>query len=445
MLTDRLSEYINTFSERTLPADVMEKGMLHVIDTMAAMVSGSRLDAGQKIIGHISDLAGKHECSVVASAIMTTPIDAALANGMFAHADETDDSHAPSLTHPGCAVVPAALAMAERYHRSGTDMLRAVILGYDIGTRISMSLGGSRFVDHYHLSSHAYGGVFGATAAACALARLNKEQTAAALSYAVQMASGNRCWLRDPDHTQKAFVFGGMPASSGVRAALMAAAGFTGVADALEGAPGFLAAFSAEADQSQATELLGERFEIMRTSIKKWCVASPIQSALDAIDSIVNDENITKDDVASIVVTLPEQRARVVDSAMPAISLRHVISLYLNDGGVTFASLHDAERINDAGLRELLNRIEVRPRIGAERHEQAELTLTTKDGRTFSRAPKHVRGQPGDPMTTDEVIAKARDLVAPVLGDDQTTALIDRLTDPASIRDVAAIREFWQA
>lgn len=444
MLTATLSDYISSFRSRDLPGEVVDKGILHLVDTMAAMVSGSRLEAGRKIIPVLGELGGRPNCAVVATDLLTTPVDAALANGMFAHADETDDSHAPSLTHPGCAVVPAALAMAEYMGRSGTDLLHAIILGYDVGTRIAMALGGSRFADRYQLSSHAWGGTFGATAAACALANLDSPRTSHALSYAVQLASGNRCWLRDPDHIQKAFVFGGMPASSGVRAALLATSGFTGVADALEGSPGFFSAFSEEAEPSLLTESLGRHFEIMRTSIKKWSVGSPVQAALDAIDSILSDHGITEPDIATLTVSLPEQRARVVDSAMPNINLRHVLAVYLADGGVSFASLHDKARMHDPGLDSIKARIHVEARKGAARHEQAHLSLETTDGQVFRRAPQHVRGQPGNPMTADEVLVKARDLLGPVLGESRSEDLLRQLLKPESIGDVRAIRKSWQ-
>lgn len=445
MLTRELSEYISLSSGRPLPREVAEAGALHLADTVAAIVSGSRLPAGRKITAHVAAQGGNPECSLVATDILTSPVQAALANGMFAHADETDDSHAPSLTHPGCAVVPAALVMAERHGRSGTELLRAVVLGYDVGTRLAMALGGSRFADRFHLSSHAWGGTFGAAAAACALAGLDAGKTAHAISYAVQMASGNRCWIRDPDHVQKAFVFGGMPASSGVQSALMAAEGFTGAASPLESVPGLLAAFSADDGASRLVDGLGEHFEILQTTIKKWCVGSPVQAALDAIESICREEGLGAGDVANIVVTLPEARVQVVDSAMPNINLRHVLALYLGDGGVTFESLHDAWRMHDAGLEAIRERIRVEPRPGAARHELAELTLVTRDGRTYRRAPEHVRGQPANPMNVDEVAAKARDLVIPVLGSARGGALIDRLLRPEDVANVAELRELWRA
>ena len=125
----RLSAYIAAALRRPLPPAVVEKTKHHVLDTLAAMVSGSRLAPGKKAIAYVKTLGGIKEACVVGSNIVTTAVNAALANGMLAHADETDDSHAPSLTHPGCGIVPAALAMAERERQNGVAFLRAVALG----------------------------------------------------------------------------------------------------------------------------------------------------------------------------------------------------------------------------------------------------------------------------------------------------------------------------
>src|SRR5215471_5613919 len=105
-----LSAYVSAALRRPLPPQVLEKTKHHVLDTIAAMVSGSRLKPGKKAIAYAQTLGGTREASVIGSRILTTAVNAALANGMLAHADETDDSHAPSLTHPGCGIVPAALA-----------------------------------------------------------------------------------------------------------------------------------------------------------------------------------------------------------------------------------------------------------------------------------------------------------------------------------------------
>lgn len=442
-VTSTLAAYVAGAAQRPLPDEVALHARLHLLDTIAAIVSGSTLDAGRRIIPHVVAQGGTKLASVLASGHLTTPVLAALANGIMAHADETDDSHAPSLTHPGCVVVPAALAAAEAVGRDGETLVRGVALGYDVGTRMAMALGGHRFADTYHLSSHGWGGPFGAAAAASAIYGLNADAARVALSYAVQLASGSRCWLRDPDHVQKAFIFGGMSARSGAEAAGFAASGFTGVADPIEGTPGLIAAFPLTANASRAVEALGERFEVTRTTIKKWCVGSPLQMPLDCIDQLVREHNLTEPDVARIEISLPKQRSRVAQSDMPDVNLPHAIALYLVDGGVTFASLHDHARMQDPEVRRVARRVSVTVRDGAERGEQAHFELTTTDAREFFLAPEHVRGQPANPMTPQEVVNKAHDLFGTVMSPARAEELTDRLMNIDAENDVRALRPLW--
>ena len=206
-LMRRLSTYIAAALRRPLPPAVVEKTKHHILDTIAAMVSGSRLTPGKKAIAYAKTLGGAKEACVIGSKIITTAVNAALTNGMLAHADETDDSHAPSLTHPGCGIVPAALAMAERERRNGTELLCAVALGYDVGCRLTQSLDAYQFRNDGH-STHSFGPMFGAAAAAGALAGLREQQVRHLLSFTAQQASGVSCWMRDGEHIEKAFDFG---------------------------------------------------------------------------------------------------------------------------------------------------------------------------------------------------------------------------------------------
>lgn len=418
-MTDALAGYISTAQTRTLAPEVLHKAAEHLLDTVAAMVSGADLAAGRMAIAAAHQNPGLPQSIVIMAGLKTGMVEAALANGMLAHADETDDSHAPSLTHPGCAVVPAALAVAQARGVSGLALLKAVVAGYDVGPRVSLALGGEDFFRRHH-SSHAVGGLFGALAAASTLQGLDRRQCRHALSYAAQMASGLASWRRDPDHIEKAFDFGGMPAMNGTLAARMVAAGFTGVEDALEGVPGLLSAHPAHADAVLATEGLGTRFEILRTAVKKWCVGSPIQAALDALEQIMADEGLRAERVAQIVVAMPPTSAKVVDNRdMPDVNLQHQLALMLADGTVTFESGHDHGRMHDPALRALRARILIDPSDEAEFVEfprAARVSVTCDDGRRMVRMVRHVRGTPGNPMTTGEIVDKAVGLMTPALG-----------------------------
>src|SRR6185295_5255820 len=228
-----------------------------------------------------------------------------------AHADETDDSHAPSLTHPGCGVVPAALAMAERERRGGMALLRAVALGYDIGCRLTLSLDPYRFREDGH-STHSFGPTFGAAAAAGALAGLKQAQVRHLLSYAAQQASGISCWMRDPEHVEKAFDFGGMPARNGATAAAMVAQGFTGVEDVFSGERSFFIAYKGNPDT--LVRELGETFEIMNASIKRWSVGSPIQAPLDSLAELMEKNQFQNEEIVRLTVRVAHQGANTVDN-----------------------------------------------------------------------------------------------------------------------------------
>lgn len=438
MITETLAAHVAATATRPLPAAVRDAAVLHVIDTVAAMVSGSMLEARQGALAFVEALGGTGAATIVGTGRTAAADVAALANGMFAHADESDDSHGFSVTHPGCAVVPAALAVAEVEGRSGADFLRAVVAGYDVGTRVAAALGGGRFMERYHHCS--FGGIFGAAAASAALMGLDAAGCARTLTFAVHLASGSTCWMRDPAHVEKGFVFGGLPAHNGVKAALLGRAGIPTSSAPLEGVPGLFAGYGETSRPALAVEALGERHEVLRTAIKKWCVGSPCQAALDVMEELVRDHRVSAADVASIDVTLPERRVRIVDSRMPNLNLSHLLALFLVDGGVTFASVHDEGRMADPALLSVRSRVRIAVRPGADRREHAHMTVTLRDGRTFERRPVTVRGQPDDPMTGDEVTAKAEGLMAPVIGAARTADLLRLLAGVDALGDLGGLR-----
>src|SRR5438445_419770 len=159
----RLSEYMSHARDRMLPGHVLEQTKWHVLDTVAAMVSGSELAPGRAAITFARAYGGKEVATVVGDTILCGPLEAALANGVLAHADETDDSW-PGGWHPGCGVVPAALATAEQFGISGSHFLRAVALGYDVGARMLLTVRDG--LQETHKATHSVAGIFGAAAAA---------------------------------------------------------------------------------------------------------------------------------------------------------------------------------------------------------------------------------------------------------------------------------------
>ena len=447
-VTHDLAGYIAGAIGRELPAGVVAKTRLHVLDTLAAMLSGSRLKPGALAAAYVDRLGGRPDSTVIGTRIVTSAVNAALANGMMGHADETDDSHLAGLFHPGCGIVPAALAVAEQARLGGHALIRAVALGYDVGARIAPALGLRRSDTASH-SSHSLATLFGATATAAALLRLDQTQVRHALSYTVQQASGVAYWSRDHEHIEKAFDFGGMGSRNGVAAATMVAAGFTAVDDPLGGTHNFFSAFAATAAPHELTAELGSRYEIMRASIKKWCVGSPIQAALDALTLLMAEHGLRADDVRRIIVDMPDDRLHIVDNrTIPDICLQHLLALTLADGALTFASAHDYARMEDPAVLAVRQRIEVVPSAeltAAVPARQAIVAIETTDGRTVRHRTFAVRGTPDNPMDAAEVEAKARDLIVPIIGAERAEKLIAAVASLEKLETVLDLRPLLRA
>lgn len=434
---EALSRHVAAAVHTAIPDAVAVKTRHHILDTLAAMVSGTTLKPGKLANAYVRTLGGTEEALVPGTEILTTARNAALAGGICAHADETDDSHPGGFFHPGCAVVPAALAMSERAGASGEALTRAVALGYDVGARINLALGVERFYGENSFSTHSFGALFGAAAAAGALAGLDEQQCRWMLSYTAQQASGLGCWARDSEHVEKAFDFGGMGAERGVAAATMVEAGMTGLDDVFAGPRNFFAAFGG--DPGRLAQGLGAEFEIMNANIKKWSVGSPCQALLDALEALMAEHGLSPGTVTAIEARVPEVEAHVVDDRdMPDICLQHLLALLLVDGRLTFETSHDYARMADPEVREVRGRISLIPDPALPRRA-GRLTVTTPRG-TVAREVTHVRGTAANPMSEEEVAAKARELIVPILGAEKADGLVASVLAAGSLGDCRELR-----
>jgi 2-methylcitrate dehydratase PrpD len=447
-LMQTLSTYMAGAGAKPLPPEIAEKTKQHILDTLAAMISGSQLAPGKFDLKFARAYSGATTCTIAASNILAGPIEAALINGLLAHSDETDDTHPRSQSHPGASVVPSALAVGERFGISGTRFLNAVALGYDIGTRFDMTLGKLQYMVATHRSTHALCANFGSAAAAGSAAGLSAQQMRWLLSYAAQDASGLASWQRDIDHIEKAFDFAGMGARNGVTSALMVQAGATGVDDILSGTDNFFLAFGPLQPQSTLVDGLGSRFEVVTTNFKKWTVGAPIQAPLDAMVAIMQKTKFTPDQVKSVSVRVATDEATIVNNRfLPDICLQHMIAVMLQDGTVSFKSAHDVARMKDPAILKQRAKVTLVPDAALEKLMPARVAIVEvalTDGRVLSQRVDAVRGTAENPMTHDEVAAKASDLIAPVLGDQTARKLIAAISGLEGLHNIAALRPLLQ-
>jgi 2-methylcitrate dehydratase PrpD len=444
---ERLVEYVSKARTSKLPPEVLQKTKHHILDTLAAMISGATLKPGEMALKYAKlQAGGPKEAQVVASKLVLPLIPAAVVNGMLAHSDETDDSNGSAGFHPGCAVLPAALGMAEKENGSGQDVVRAVALGYDIGARTNKALGRDALRARSTLP-FSVAGTWGAAAAAGCLAGLTKpEQYRFLFSFAAQQTCGVMTYARDTEHIEKAFIFGGMPARNGTTAASFVQAGFSGVWDVLSGDNNFFMAFTDSTRPANPPEMvaeLGSRYEVMLTNMKKYCVGFPIQSAMEALLTAVAKHRFKAEDVEAIETRITRSGAHTVnDREMPDINLQYCFAAALIDGDISFAAAHDVKRMmKDRKVRALKSRVTL---IGdeslGEGGHPAIVKVTLKGGKVITQEMESFRGKAENPMSTEEVEKKARDLIEPVLGAKKTKKLIETIRDLEKVKKARDLR-----
>jgi 2-methylcitrate dehydratase PrpD len=445
-ITGRLASYMAAARDRPLPDAVARACKHRILDTFAAMISGARMRPGMMATDYVRRLGGTAQATVVAANLRSNAAEAALANAMCAHADETDDFEPETKAHPGCSAVPAALVMAEKNGASGEALLRAVALGYDLGCRLLKALGPD-LVRNTHRSAEGMSSTFCALGAAAPLAQLDEQRLRFAISYAAQQVSGLWSWVNDEDHIEKAFDFAGMGARNGVMAVTMVEAGMTGTADVLDGIHNLFIALSNEPNPAAMLEGLGSRFYVTETAIKTFSVGYPCQSALDALLTLRKQYDLSPTNVRSIVVRLPTDAVGIVgNSAMPDVNCPHLVAVALLKGAVSFVDSHDASLMKDPAVLAIRQMIQLTPDASlmdpaAPRGAIVEVTLT--DGRQVQHHTQFPPGTKENPLSTEAVAAKALDLIAPVLGRARADKLIDKLNTLERLDDIRLLRPLW--
>ena len=337
---------------QALPEEALEKTKQHILDTFAAMVSGSELAPGRFAIKFARAHSAEKVATVAASDVVCGAIEAAFANAMLAHSDETDDSHAPSESHPGASVVPSALAAGEQFNIDGSRFLRAVALGYDVGTRVTMTVGVGA-ISNCDPHQHARAGRHLRIGRRCRLRR-RFERAADALADRLRVAASFR-------NQNLAARYGSHRKGVPVRRNARAQRRHGGVCWFKPAPPASTMSSRARTISSPITrrrpipakliDKLGERYEVTRTNIKKWTVGSPIQAPLDALEIILKRRPFEADQVQTVTVRVATSEAALVSNReMPDICLQHMVAVMLLDKTASFKAAHDKPRMQDPAV-----------------------------------------------------------------------------------------------
>lgn len=435
-ISRRLAEFAVNLGYEDLPADVIERTKLLILDTAGIMVRARNDAESTPAMVRALECLGlaSGDCAVPGDAKTYAPSAAALLNGTLAHSLDFDDTHAEASLHSSAPIVPAALAAAEMTGASGKDLIAACIAGYEIQIRLSLALGPS---DHYDRGYHptATCGIFGAVAAAGKLLGMDSDQIESAFGIALSQSAGSMQFLADGAWTKRSHV--GQAAQNGLMCAVLAKEGFKGPKEAFEGKWGFLHAYAPNADPSKADAKLGEHWETMRLAVKPYPSCRYTHAAMDAIRQIMRDEGVTADEVESVeiglpltgmkIVSFPEEAKHNPESVVDGqFSMPFCAAVVLREGTMLWD--HYATHLKDPETLALTKKIacvndpEVEALFPANMAGKA--TVKTPRG-TFSALVDMPKGEPANFMTIEEFRGKFSGLAAPYLGDEG----VDRFAD----------------
>jgi 2-methylcitrate dehydratase PrpD len=430
MLLKTIADYAVKEQTSKLPKEAIHHAKRAVIDWYASLLPGSRVAPAVQLEQALADELD-HGNARLASGRRASLRAAALINGSAAHAVEFDDIWRNAVYHPGAPVIAAALAVAQSRNASGEAFLRAVIVGYEVSTRIGEAVMPSHY-KYWHTTGTV--GCFGAAAAAATLLGCNREQFMNAMGTVATFAAGLQQAFRSEAMSKP--LHAGRAAEAGVLAALGAAKGVTGVHDMLEGEVGFGAAMSVKPDWTQATRGLGTHYNITQVTFKNHGCCGHTFPSLDAVIELRNKHKLAPKDIAKIRIATYQGGLDVVNNYTPEgdyqakFSLPYVAAHALIHGSVRLNAF-EPDRLNDRELRALMAKVELVADAELSksfpRQRAARVEIETTDGRKLAHFQETRKGDPEMPLSDAELNDKFLELVEPVLGDPGARALLDRL------------------
>jgi len=429
-VVERFAGWAAEYRQAPLAPEVLHHAKRAVIDWYAALLPGAMVEPAillEKSLSEELDI-GKAKLALGRSATVRA---AALINGAAAHTMEVDDIFRDGIYHPGAPTIAAALALAQARGASGEQFLRAVVVGYEISTRIGAAMGKAHY-KYWHNTGTI--GVFGACAAAAELLQLDTKRFAHALATVTTFAAALQQAFRMDSMSKP--LHAGRAAEAGVTAAMAANEGLTGSLDVIEGDAGFGRAMSDNPDWNQAFESLGKVFNITRMTFKNHTCCGHTFAAIDGALALQGRMKVAAREIERIRVGSYRAAKEVSGYESPQtpaearFSLKYVVASALTHGSVRFAAFEPA-RMNDPDTRALMAKIDVAidPELDAAFPKQraARVVFRTRDGREEEFLQPMRIGDPEAPLSDGQLEEKYLELAVPVIGKGKAKALLQKL------------------
>ena len=439
ILADQLAKYFCGLRFEDLGKEHVANMKGYILDWLGSAYAVRDLPPVRMMRSVAGSLGGKPESTSIPDGTKTSCILAALVNGATSHVVEMDDLHRESILHPACAILPAVLALGERQHAPGRELILAASAGYEVGIRVALAVGTSHY---YSWHTTATCGTYGAAAGAAKLLGLDEDQFAWALGSAGTQAAG--LWEFLVECAMSKQLHPGKAAMNGLLAALLAKEGFTGARRILEGEKGFFRATSKNFDEGKCTADLGKVFHGDRNSIKYHASCGHTHSAIDAVQLATGGRTLKAAEVADVRIQVYQAAIDLlgnVEAKSPYLAkfnLPFCIATALLFGHVRLDDFSEA-RLADAEIRNLMSKVSftVDPELtkAYPRKWPARVTITLADGRKLEACNEYPKGDPENPLTASELVAKFKSLTAGILSGAQADRIVEKVMNLEKIAD----------
>ena len=452
-ITQTLANFAASLTYEDLSPDVVDWARYFCLDFAGVTLNGSTTDSAKTVVQALESVGRSGPSAIVGTDKRVLPEYASMANGTAFHSIEMDDVNNEASLHPGVVAFPTALAMADITPVSGKDFICAVVAGYDVIVRLGRAL---KPAEHYGRGFHPTGtcGAFGAAAVAARLLGLRGDNYTHALGIAGSQAAGSMEYLAQGAWTKR--LHPGWASHSGIWAALLARAGYTGPTTIIEGRDGFLTAYSGDPDPSLVLKDLGTEYQVTRTSVKPHACCRYNQGPIDCLLDVRQTHNIQPMDVEEVKIGVLSQGMKLV--AQPEDAKRNPKSVVDMQFSMPFAAAvaltYGSASLSEYALgvpdrpevRHIMDRVQcvTDPELDAltPRNFPAWAEVRTTDGRTLRSELTYPKGDPENPVTWDEMREKFNKLSAPVISNErqqEIMAAIDSLDQMDDVRKLASL------
>lgn len=440
---DRLARFVHETTYASLPAPVVAAARLVVLDTLGAMLAGSRLPENVRLARLAAERSGPRTATLVGHAERAEPMLAALSNATAGVALEVDEGNRWGGGHPSIHVLPGLLAVAEEVGSDGPRFLAALVAGYDVSSRI-----GGATVPRFNVHTHGTWGTIGTAAAVARILAADPAVIRQAMNLAVSMSPANS-WAPCFEGATIRNLYPGRSGLQGILAVHLQRCGFTALADAPADVYGTI--LGERFDPEAVVRGLGDDHRIATNYFKLHACCRINHYALDAVYALARAHPFAAEDVERVTVTSITFAERMADPAPPTtlaakFSVPYAVAAALVLGRTDLPAF-DGGALVDPRIGRLAARVEIRsdPAMNPRRQDDyptATVAVTLRDGRTFSETTTVVRGDAAAPVDGAELTAKFLTLAVPVLGDDraaEVAATVERIEELKDIRQLTTL------